>query len=170
MDSANISELLKAFEGYDFRLEDYTKDGGKTVMGEAEEYLGMMLPEVSAETVRQFLSFAVRQRCLELLLDKMEWSGPPPGYRSAVECTLDKRRLKGSVTIEPKKIHVEIPTGEGVATKECILLDWAPKLFTEDPFVGSPACREGRRKARELFASLCLECLSAGRQSVGQSK
>ena len=55
MDCANISELLKAFEGYDFCLEEYTKDGGKTVMGEAGKYLGMMLPEVPAETVRRRL-------------------------------------------------------------------------------------------------------------------
>lgn len=170
MDCENISELLKAFEGYDFRLEDYTRDSGETVMKEAGKYLGMMLPDVPDETVRRFLSFAIRQRCLELLLEKMEWSGPPQGHRSAMECTLDNRRLKGSVTIEPKKIHAEIPTGEGVAAKDCFLLDWAPKLFTEDPFIGSPACREGMRRARELFASLCLEYLSAGRQAVGQSK
>lgn len=157
-----LSELVNAFNGFAISLDEYLNDGGESLLHKAEEYLAVRVPEIPPEARCVFLLQAIRRRCLSILSDKTKWIESPRGHRSELECAIEGQTVTGSAVIEPKKIAVSMNRDGIACSKECRLLDWAPRLFTMDPFIGSPANEEGERCAKELFLMLILERLSVG--------
>lgn len=153
----NLTDLLWAFDSFPLSLEEYSKDGGKTVLQKADKYISELLPEVPPEERERFLLPAIRRACLSLLYARAEWKQEPGGHSAKIQCTIDDTILEGKAVIEPKRVLVKMKDKEKTLSKACMLLDWAPRLFTEEPFTGSPANEEGQKLARELFLLLYLD-------------
>lgn len=164
MEHEMISDLVKAFDGFTISLDDYLRDGGKTLLREADIYLAEMLPEIPEEVRAGFLQSAIHRRCLSILSDTTEWKKGPRGHRSGLECAIGGKTVTGNAIIEPKKITVSMDRDGNACSKECRLLDWAPRLYTIEPFIGSLPNEEGKRLARELFMALYLECMVSGKK------
>lgn len=157
MEKTIITELVQAFGAFPFTLEEYSKDDGRTVSREAMSFLVERLPEVSGDVIHSFLHQAIRGRCLSLLTTNAEWKACPSEYCSSLKCTVWGKEISGHSIIEPKRIHVEMSNGNQTLTKDSSLHEWAPRIFTTEPYVGSPANEEGRRVAMEMFLLLFLE-------------
>ena len=161
MENRIITSLSSSFDEFTFTLEEYTKDDGRTVRRDAEEYLAGRLHGIPSELIKIFLYPAIRRRCLSLLTSEAEWKNCPSEHCSALKCTIGGMEVCGQSVIEPKKIHVKLVIGNRILTKNSLLHEWAPRIFTDEPYIGSPANEEGKRVARDLFLLLFLESRAA---------
>ena len=166
METNVTADLAGAFDGFSFTLSEYAEDGGRAVRRKAGDYLEDRFAGLPTSVLNEFLSVALRGRCLSMLSERVEWKKEPLGHHSEVELIVDGDSIKGETTIEPKRILARLSCHGHTASKECILLDWAPRLFTEDPFVGSEAGDDGRALAKEMLLLLCLECRSSARSML----
>lgn len=157
METNITADLAGAFDGFSFTLKEYAEDGGREIRRKAGDYLGARFPGLPASARNEFLSVALRGRCLSMLSQRTEWKSKPSGHHSEVELTVDGKPVKGETIIEPKRILARLSCHGHTVSKECILLDWAPRIFTEEPFVGSEAGDEGRMQAMKMILLLCLE-------------
>ena len=160
METNITADLAGAFDEFSFTLSEYAEDGGREVRRKAVGYLEGRCPGVPEADRNGFLSIAIRGRCLSMLAERTQWKSEPSGHHSEVELTVDGESVMAETIIEPKRILARLSCHGHTVSKECKLLDWAPRLFTQEPFVGSEAGEEGRAQAMKMILLLCLECRS----------
>ena len=148
------THIIQALESFVFSPEDYylhfadtTRDAINHVMRET----GYDQRELPVGLISEIL----RARLISMLSVKAEWLLMPVHSESVISCKIDGTLFRGNAHIEPKKVRVSLENEN--STKECILHQWAPAIFTEDPISGSNASRDGEECAKELFLEICGE-------------
>lgn len=108
METYTTADLASAFDGFSFTLGEYAEDGGREVRRKAGDYLEDRFPGLPASVRSEFLSFALRGRCLSMLSERAEWKSEPLGHHSEVELIVDGESARGETIIEPKRIVAQL--------------------------------------------------------------
>lgn len=160
MNNEQITKTVQALEDFQFSLEDYYLNRTETVKRathHVSDVAGIKDSDYNDIIVEEILKLRSRA----MLSSKAIWVKTPNYSDSEISCRIEGRLYKGQCRIEPKRIMVQFDLES--LSKECVLLKYAPIIFTEEPFIGSPASRCGVDCAKDLFLELCYEALLKNR-------
>lgn len=150
------THTIQALESFVFSPEDYYLHFADTTRHAMDHVMKETGYDQGALPV-SLISDILRARLISMLSAKAEWVLIPVHSESIISCKLDGTLFCGNARIEPKRIRVSLC--DDAISKECIIHQWAPDLFTEEPFPGSNASSEGEECAKELFLEICGEAL-----------
>lgn len=151
------TDALQALDDFSFSIQDYACDGGKDVMKKAREHLRQRLGDILVP--EEYVSAIVRAKYLSMIMGSVSWICLPAGGRTEISFSKDNIAVTGKVRIDPKRVHVELSMAGNTYSKDSILLAMTPRIYTEAPFVGSPANKDGEECAKALFLKLYYETL-----------
>ena len=151
------TEALQALDDFSFSIQDYACDGGKDVMKKAKEHLRQRLG--NDPVPEEYLSAIVRAKYRSMIMGSVSWICLPADGRTEISFWKDNMAVSGKVRIDPKRVHVELPMAGKTYAKDSILLAMTPRIYTEAPFIGSPANKDGEECAKVLFLKLYYETL-----------
>ena len=144
--STVISNVLLALDDFPMTAEEYLGNR-QEVTRRAIEHYRQMLYCLHDNTPDGAISEILKAKFRALLAAEADWIALPVEADSRVSCRINDARITGRARIDPKRIRISLDDGP---SKECILLDLAPCIFTDEPFVGSPANEYGQnREARK---------------------
>lgn len=150
------TQTIQALESFVFSPDDYYLHFADTTRGAMNHVMketGYDREELPIGLISEIL----RARLITTLSTKTEWVSIPVFPESVISCKMDGTFFCGNAHIEPKRVRVSLC--DEAISKECIIHQWAPDLFTEEPFPGSNASSEGEECAKELFLEICGEAL-----------
>lgn len=156
-----ISNILLALDDFPMTAEEYFSHQQEITMSAIEHYRQMY--GFYDNTADGVIAEILKAKCRALLAAKVDWIAVPIDTDSPISCCIKDAQFDGRAHIEPKMIRISLKDG---TSKECILLDLAPCIFTEEPFVGSPASEYGRNRAKDLFLDICGESIHKKKMSV----
>lgn len=154
MGTNTITQVIQALDSFPMTAEEFLGHRQEVTKHAIEHYRQMHGPHDSA--AEGAISEILKVKFRALLAAKADWIDIPVDADSRISCRILDTQITGRVRIDPKKIKVSVDNG---ASKECILLDLAPCIFTDEPFAGSPANEYGRNRAKDLFLDICGEHL-----------
>ena len=152
-----VTETVRGLDDFYFTIQDYALDGGKRVIAQANEHLHQrhnvgVVPE-------DCLSSIVQAKYRSMIMESVSWIRLPAEGATEISFSRDNIVVSGKVIIEPKKVHVELSFAGKIYSKDSILLALTPRIYTKDPFIGSPANSEGEECAKVIFLKLYYEAL-----------
>ena len=156
-----LSYLIRTLDGSLFTVEDIVLMGITGLICKTRDYLHANAPDISSEEIESILPDLILSRCISELSAHGEWVQYPVGSHPEMKFIILGMMFSGMAAISPKRIRVELLTEHGVLSRESVLLEWTPAIYTEDPFEGSPANRDGEMRAARLFLESCVEMLDA---------
>lgn len=154
MDSTVTSNVLQALDDFPLTLEEYLEHRQEITLRAIEHYRQRY--GLQDNTPDGVIDNILKAKCRALLAGKTHWITVPMDKASPISCLIKGTRFEGRAHIDPKSIRISLNEGP---SKECILLDLAPCIFTEEPFIGSPANEYGQKCAKDLFLDICGETL-----------
>ena len=154
MSSTVISNVLLALDDFPMTAEEYLGHRQEVTRRAIEHYRQRY--RLHDNTPDGAISEILKAKFRALLAAEADWIALPVEADSRVSCRINDTRITGTVRIDPKRIRISLDDGP---SKECILLDLAPCIFTDEPFVGSPANEYGQNRAKNLFIEICGEFL-----------
>ena len=154
MRNEQITKTIQALDDFEFTAEEYCLNITETT-NRAIEHIQRLSREQVGKEIILLVSEILRCKYRSMLEKKVEWIIVPIKNSSDISCRLEGSLFRGKALIAPKRISVCLDQ-EGLK-RECVLHDWAPAIFTESPFDGSPATHEGQERAKELFLEICFE-------------
>lgn len=160
MNNEQITKTIQALEDFHFSLEDFFLNRTDTVK-RATCHVSDVAGTQDSDNNDILVGEILKLRSRAMLSSMAVWVNTPNDSDSEISCRIEGRLFKGQCHIEPKRIMVRFEP-EGL-DKECVLLKWSPIIFTEEPFIGSPASRCGVDCAKDLFLELCYEALLKNR-------
>lgn len=155
-----MTQTIQALESFVFSADEYYLHPAE-VMHRAAEHVtkgtNCTLEELSISLVSEIL----RAKFRSILESRADWVTIPIQCDSKVSCRMDGVLFQGEARIEPKRIKVSLD--DGGISRECLIHNLAPCIFTEEPFIGSPASCDGEACAKDLFLEICSEALLKNR-------
>lgn len=145
-------ELLEVLDGFPLTIEGYYQHQAEIMRSVIDRYNTIHGHQVDQSTER-LLYALLKEKCRALLEARTEWITIPVEAESGISCRIDGIVFTGTAIIEPKRIVVYLT--EGRIQKTCLLYDFAPCIFTKEPFIGSPANQFGQNRAKILFLDTC---------------
>lgn len=150
-----ITQVIQALDSFPMTAEEYINHQHEVTMRAIAHYCQMCGLHDGAAT-DGIIAELLKAKYRALLAAEAQWIALPVDAHSLISCRINDTLISGTVLIDPKRINVSLDDG---ASKECILLDLAPCIFTEEPFMGSSANEYGRSCAKDLFLDICAEAL-----------
>lgn len=154
METNIVTKVIQALDSFPMTAEEFLGHRHEVTKRAIEHYRQMYGPHGSTDD--GLISEILKAKCRALLAAEARWIALPAYAESRIACCINDTQMTGTARIDPKKIKVSSDDG---ASKECILLDLAPCIFTDEPFVGSPASEYGQERAKDLFLDICAEAL-----------
>jgi len=167
MDNGSLSVMIRALDSFPVSVEDIVRTGLPELLRDARDYLRTTIPGSRTDEFEQMLWELLLSRCVSEVSACGEWVRYPVGTHPELAFRILGLTLSGNAVITPKRIRVELSTGQGILFRESLLHDWAPAIYTKDPVEGSPANREGESRTARLFLELCVQHL--GKSCNGDS-
>ena len=161
MDNSTISIALKALDGFPFSAQDIIQYGVSGIIRNAKNHIAAQAPEVIHSELEQVLPRLILSRCVSEFSAQGEWERFPVGARPLIQFRILGITLSGKAVITPKRIHVDLWTNNGTLSRESVLHDLSPSIYTDAPFEGSPANRDGEIRAARLFMELCVQLMGS---------
>ena len=155
-----LSTILDALDEHSLSLEEIPNLRLQDMVERVCLQAIPMAPGTTPDEVRSTLGRLIRARCLSLLAEGGEWSGYPAGSDTDISFNVLGRTFLGHAVISPKSVRVDLRGGTGIQSRDSVLHDWTPYIYTEEPWEGSPATPEGKDCAARLFLELCLDTIS----------
>lgn len=154
MENTIESQTIEALDDYLFTIDEYILLFPTTI-SKAIEHIHNKSRIDNAEIPMWLVEEILRTRFRSMLSSKTEWKTIPEYNGSVISCCLDGVLFQGKAIIEPKIVCVTLDSNN--MSKKSILHEWAPYIYTKEPFIGSPAASLGIDCAKDLFLDLCGE-------------
>ena len=154
METNKITQVIQALDNFPMTVEEFLGHQNEVTKRAIKHYRQMCGSYDSA--IDSVISEILKAKRRALLAAEVHWFALPAEAGSHISCCFNGTRITGTARIDPKRIKVSLDDG---TSKECILLDLAPCIFTDEPFVGSPASEYGQKRAKEMFLDICAEAL-----------
>ena len=159
MDTLTAGRVIAAMDDFPFSLEDWFRDGGLKVSKEAAAHVLGKDPLLQETPVEGILEHLLSARCRSEMESSVRWVKDPSPSDPTLGFDAGDKRIEGRCRIEPKRVRVTLVRGGKQRCRETVILDWAPRIYTLEPFMGSPANGDGLDAARRLLLILYYETL-----------
>lgn len=158
MDTSIASRVIAAMDDFPFSLEDWVRDC-TLVSREAATHVLSREPGLEEDSVEGILEHLLPARCRSEMESTVRWVKDPSPSDPTLGFDAGDKRIEGRCRIEPKRVRVTLVRGGRRHCRETVILDWAPRIYTLEPFIGSPANGDGLDAARRLLLILYYETL-----------
>lgn len=140
--------IVSDLREFNFTLEEFLNDKN-SVISRAIEYLNGKYSK--AEVADCLYSLFLKKRQEHIVWEKVVL---PITDGDRISCSVDGELYSGIVHLKPKSIEVSVIINGERRSKCSELLEYAPVIYTETPFDGSPANDLAIMKAKSIILDL----------------
>lgn len=144
-------------------VDSYAADDGMSCLHDVEtEYLALSGENcIDADTREEILS-VLDSIYLARILSSCKWTDGKGSYNDGdtFSCDIDGVQVSGRVDVHPKRllVHIDSPLTADASSE---IIELAPMIFTQLPYIGSPSSDMGTELIRKMIAKEYYSCMNS---------